>query len=146
MLKENLLMGGGDLPHTHIVSVGSTEGIGFGFTTSAGNLEPNTIKITYTEGSVHRIMTLKISQLYTSFAQVTGFETSTLVFHSDIQFSTINGQVAVYLARSDTKQTFGLIYPTRTQTRYSFSGELFTSNDIGKDIPIWLSTKQPPWI
>lgn len=57
----------------------------------------------------------------------------------------------IHLGRSDTKQYFGNPSSGSETTGDAMwvseiGNVLFTTDDVGKDIPIWLSYDPPPWI
>lgn len=56
--------------------------------------------------------------------------------------STLGDLTARYLGRSDTKQISDL---GAIQETDAWEIVLFTQSDVGKMIPIWLSTEVPPW-
>ena len=57
--------------------------------------------------------------------------------------------VTLYLGRSDIKRSFGSSKGSNQgyerATGFAFSGNLFTEEDIGKTIPVWISTEPPPY-
>lgn len=69
---------------------------------------------------------------------------------NDINLSLANGPTIdtdIYLARSDNGYNLGT-YTGRNSGQNSFywiNQYFFTSDDVGKEIPIWLSTEMPPW-
>nr|DAV25824.1 MAG TPA: hypothetical protein [Caudoviricetes sp.] len=53
---------------------------------------------------------------------------------------------SIYLGRSDTKVNFGTPYMILESSGIvNWQGNLFTAKDVGKEIPIWLSTTPPPY-
>lgn len=60
--------------------------------------------------------------------------------------SFIDQTTSIYLGRSDTKVNFGTPYIILESSGIvNWQGNLFTAKDVGKEIPIWLSTTPPPY-
>ena len=60
--------------------------------------------------------------------------------------SFIDQTTSIYLGRSDTKVNFGTPYIILESSGIvKWQGNLFTAKDVGKEIPIWLSTTPPPY-
>ena len=57
--------------------------------------------------------------------------------------------VTLYLGRSDIQRSFGSSKGSNQgylrATGFIFSGNLFNEEDIGKTVPVWISTEPPPY-
>lgn len=137
MIKEKLLVGGGGLPYTHVITVGiipysAQESIGYSrrYTDNpAGNLNPNTV-----------------NQATISTLSSNSSNRTTRIAGSG-NWDDVNNW---YIARSDTGVSLGKVrYDVQgVASKYGTwdDGALFSSDDLNKEIPIWLSTTPPPWI
>ena len=140
--KELLLMGSGEsVPYTHIIHVGqASDREDYGYSSSPqtykfGELFPNTVEVNGTEVVVQNLLTYYWSNnIY-------------VVFHLDVY----SPDKDLYLGRADTKE-FVLYYGSNLDLGYieyssAYHGRLdirFSKDDVGKDIPLWISTEQPP--
>lgn len=137
--KELLLMGGGEsVPYTHTIHVGQDSTIQlYGYSTqpSIGELSPNTVNISGFEREIWDLCTQEVdSYIY-------------VIFHLQYYGPKKN----LYFGRSDTKE-FVLYYssdPDQGYIEYSSGNHgvldiRFSKEDVGKDIPIWISTEPPP--
>ena len=135
MLSKEML--GGDSKsraYTHIISVGGasnqygySSGNMASYSQQMGAIDPEYIGETYS---------FPIEILYTRLSP----STQTIISNdsaSDIQ------QGFLYLARCDTGINYGLCNYGRYDYEFIWNFQVFTSNDVGKQIPIWLSTTPP---
>ena len=121
-------------PFTHIVSVDNISKEQFGYyshKTQIGDIHPKTITIGDTKFNV---------------LQVTSFEPATI---TNVNLPSNSPIVTLYLGRSDERKLYGVVkgydYDLGSIS-YEFSQTMmFTSADVGKEIPIWLSTTPPPY-
>ena len=119
-------------PFTHIVSVDNISKEQFGYysyKTQIGDIHPKTINIGDTKFNV---------------LNVTSFEPATI---TNVNLPSNSPIVTLYLGRSDERKLYGVVtgfdYDLGSIS-YEFSQTMvFTSADVGKEIPIWLSTTPP---
>lgn len=127
------------------------DGVGYGYKQQYfGSLSRNNIilRIQRKTSSATNLIQVVIAELYTSFAQVTGLENTTISMPNLLSLSLYYTFVTdtIYLYRLDTAQDFGTVTLQSRQETYSFSGLVFTPADVGKEVPIYLDTKPPHWI
>lgn len=144
MLNKELLGGGvsdtlypvGENDYTHIVTVGTVlaNGLSYGYIGSAGSILPTTYSDDIPYSFIQRL-SCNIEAIITIDCAL---EWRDILYRKDL-----------YLYRSDNHK----LYLTKhifssdgfTIEEPSLAGLLFTSDDVGKEIPIWLSTEPPPW-
>lgn len=141
MLKKDLLLGYlSEVPYTHILTVGDggSTNAWYGFCDESfpgrwGNITPK--EFIQGDSSIGNI-TMFMNQHSAS-------TTYTLQFSVRRKFT----NTRIYFGRSDTKENFGLCDTlTYDQVYWIKSGMFFSKDDVGKDIPIWLSYTPPPWL
>lgn len=130
MLNKDLMSkGGGNLDigeYTHLVTVADLGENQYGYlldkdtNSSLGSMNPSTVTDIYGEKEV---------------AGLVVFASLTIIYAVDSAAFT-----DIYLGRSDIKKFFGIL---ALGTTY-WNDKLFSVSDIGKTIPIWLSTTPPP--
>ena len=116
-------------PFTHIVSVATnnhTEWFGYSNSSKLGDIHPKTINIGDTKFNV---------------LNVSSFEPATI---TNVNLPSNSPIVTLYLGRSDERKLYGVVkgfdYDLGSIT-YEFNQTMvFTSADVGKEIPIWLAT------
>ena len=135
MLNKNLLLSSNSQDsknYTHIVTVGQRTGyMIYGYDDrNYGSIDTNAVNIPGLRGTIDSLRYDKESGLGSSLI-LAGF---------------IDKGASIYLGRSDTKVNFGTPYLILDeQGTAKWSGELFTWQDVGKEIPIWLSSSPPPY-
>ena len=135
MIYKEKLAGGGDSLdsslYTHIVSVvnySTLFGNRYGFSSSNGNIEPKTVTVN------------SVSLTIGSLSSYSSRATTTLSFSSQVTTSGL-----LYIGRYDQQLKEWVQLQENTEGGYTFSKRLFSESDVGKDIPIWISTTPPPW-
>ena len=133
MLNNDVLLSASKAwpPHTHIVTVGE-ENQNYGATWS-GDISPRTLNLNGEICTIDYLMMIGLEDQ-------PGISDTRLMFTEEP-----DSDAKVYLGRSDTKQNFGLCTTVVEFTGLREWDELvaFTSKDVGKKIPIWLSTTPP---
>ena len=137
MLKRDLLLGSlGVAPYTHLVTVGYDSRATLGFddlsiSNPIGSITPKFFQGIYDSMEIHELS-------YTTTQYLIRFN--------------VNGFLAdyarLYLGRSDIRKNFG--HPTSGSEEggnaffeVGVYDDLFTDEDVGKEIPIWLSYTPP---
>ena len=127
-MNKDLLGGGKVILYTHIVNV---------------QLNPDdSNKVGYHGGSAGGITPLFVTALDRDY-QISHFYADLETTYLDIG---TRGYTPLYLGRSDNKQYLGLgNMPSFLTQDFTWDQPIFSSNDAGKYIPIWLSDTPPPW-
>ena len=131
---------GGNNPvkdYTHIVTVGKSgvDWYDYGYNSEVGYggispsvLFPNT-----------PVISPSIAYLYVPVVQVEDY------IQTKFKFDGLRWDIYdIYIGRSDTKYVDYVISAKANETIY-FDGEIFSKNDIGKQVKLWISTTPPPW-
>ena len=79
-----------------------------------------------------------IIYLYVPGVQIVGQEQTLFKFDGSTDYPIL------YIARSDTKYV-DFKNSVESNKAISFSGNIFSYNDAGKQVKIWISTDPPPW-
>ena len=131
MLNKELFGGiDKDYPYTHIITVGkyqygSTYGMSIVAVIPYGKIEPNT----FADNIISTLVQTSLNAINLSLANGPTVDTD------------------IYLARSDNGYNLGTHAKRNSGQKNSFywtSQYFFTLADVGKEIPIWLSTEPPP--
>lgn len=140
-MKSELLIASkvGVREYTHIINIGSTtsnlnitwigyNGVISGFPLT-GSITPNTFEDFVISGLL----------------QVPGVDSSgrALINFGLASYDNINR--SLYIARKDNQFLANIALQNYYLLSY-VSGELFSTSDVGKDVPIWLSTTPPPYV
>ena len=133
MLNNDVLLAASKVlpPHTHIVTV-REDNQNYGATSSSW-ISPNTLNLNGEICTIDELMMI-------------GVENNPNYCDTRLMFTEEpDSNAKVYLGRSDTKQNFGLCTSVVefTGMREWDKVVAFTSKDVGKKIPIWLSTTPP---
>lgn len=118
-------------PYTHVVTVALISEIlsAYGYTENVGgDISPKELTL----GSYVKTVTLL------------GQSPSVLALSVD---SNIKNSETVYVGRADLRKFIGSFSNMENSSGWSggFTELLFTAEDVGKEIPIWLSTTPPPY-
>ena len=133
MINKDILGGGGSLAkdYTHIITVADS-GYCYGIQLGAyGSINDTRLDF----GTFDRLYSY-YNTSQGQYGEITGF----LLLEQDIPSS-------LYIARSDTKLLLSdiAIDPNREWRAISYI-RIFNSSDVGKEVPVWISTTPPPWI
>lgn len=141
MLNKELLRGGSDKlypvdenDYTHIVTVGTvkTGGRSYGYIGSAGSISPTLYSDDIPYSIIQRLSCNTFGEINISCA---------------LEWRDMLNRKHLYLYRSDNHKLYLNCFPPDNFTimEPSLAGLLFTPDELGKEIPVWLSTEMPPW-
>lgn len=137
MLNKELLLMNNDreIPkkgYTHVLTVGTDSSSSYGYDrkSSYGSLSP--IVLSDVDGT-------EITALFNTYG------VNVVVVYTDGIFGDASHYI---LGRADTKENLGTASRGNDAfgiASWKISEPFITERDLGKRIPIWLSTEQPPW-
>ena len=116
------------------MTVGTVEtgGRSYGYFGSAGSILPTTYSDDIPYSIIQRLSCNTFGEINISCA---------------LEWRDMLNRKHLYLYRSDNHKLYLNCFPPDNFTimEPSLAGLLFTPDELGKEIPIWLSTEMPPW-